>query len=170
MNAHAQPIAPLIHIEHLTLNLPASNQVDAVIVPFSREPKKEATLRFEISADGTYVTDHKLGLIWAQAESDKSYEYAAAEVYAKDCRIGGWDDWHLPDEQELQSLRDLSRYNPCIDTNVFKSNAGWVWTRTPYAPDPTSCVFAVYFYYGYVLSHSLRNGECFVRPVRVARQ
>jgi len=169
VNARLNENAPLIHIENLTLHLPASNQLDAVILPFSREPKKEPALRFELSADGTYVHDHKLGLIWAQAESEKTYEFTDAEKYVRECRIGGWDDWRLPDEQELQSLRDLARYNPCIDTATFKSNAGWVWTRTLYAPNPTSYVFAVHFNYGDVY-HYDRSNRCFVRPVRVARQ
>ena len=168
MNAQLKESTPMIHIENIHIHLPTSQQIDAVILPFGRTDEKKPAQRFELSTDGSYVHDHKLGLIWSAAESEKEYNFADAEKYASECRIGGWNDWRQPEEHELQSLRDLSRYNPCIDVSVFKSNAGYVWTKTPYAAN-TSFAFAVYFGGGGVSGYG-RDGKCFVRPVRVARQ
>lgn len=168
MSAQFRDSSPLIHIEHLTLNLPSNSPLDAVILPFSREPKKPPTIRFELSADGMYVTDHKLGVMWARDESSETHDFAGAEKYAADCRLGGFDDWRLPDEQELQAIRDLTRHEPAIDVNVFKSNSSYIWTCTPCSWN-TSCVFAVGFYGGGVYG-CRRNDRCFVRPVRFARQ
>ena len=168
MSAQMKESSPLIHIENLTIHLPSEKQIDAIILPFSRESKKEASLRFELSADGTYVTDHKLGVMWARDESSERHDFAGAEKYVAACRLGDFDDWRLPDEQELQSIRDLSRHEPAIDVNVFKSNSAYVWTRTPCSWN-TSYVFAVSFYSGLV-GYCPRYDECFVRPVRVARQ
>ena len=168
MNAQLKESTPMIHIENIHIHLPTSQQVDAVILPFNRASEKHSSERFELSTDGSYVHDHKLGLIWAAVESEKEYNFADAEKYAAEFRLGDWNDWRLPEESELQSLRDLSRYNPCIDVSVFKSNAGYVWTKTPYAAN-TSYAFAVNFLDGRVYNYS-RGSRCFVRPVRVARQ
>ena len=156
--------APAIHIEHLTLNLHAApSPIDLGTLPL-QAANASAPPRFELSADGTYVTDHHLKVMWPVDESEKEYTFEGAEKYATDCRVGGFSDWRLPEEHQLQSLRLLTKHNPCIDTNVFKSRASWVWTRTVTAWS-SGYVFCVYFSHGGVGSLS-RYGGAFVRPVR----
>ncbi len=118
--------------------------------------------RFELSEDGTYVTDHKLGLLWPVDESEKEITLPAPETYPAKTVIAG-EPCRLPEEHELASLRDLTRHNPAIHPS-FKSRAGWTWTRTPTAWSSGN-VFCVYFLSGGV-SPLDRDLEAFVRPVR----
>jgi hypothetical protein len=142
-----------IHIDnlHITLNRPNPTPVQPSVRP-----------RFELRKD--YVLDHKLNVMWSADESAKELTLENAEKYAGECRLGGFTDWRLPDQDELQSLRDLSKHNPCIDTNVFKSNASYVWTRTPEARS-SGLLWVVNFSGGYVDLY-YRYYKCFVRPVR----
>jgi hypothetical protein len=118
--------------------------------------------RFELSEDGTYVTDHQFGLLWPVDESEKEMTFADAETYASKTVIAG-KLCRLPEEHELASLRDLTRHNPAIHP-IFKCRAGWTWTKTPTAWS-SGLVFCVSFYHGFV-SHLARNYRAFVRPVR----
>jgi len=118
--------------------------------------------RFELSEDGTFITDHRLGLLWPVDESEKEMTFADAEAYAAKTIIAG-ESCRLPEEHELASLRDLTRHNPAIHS-IFKSRAGWTWTRTP-TPWSSDGVFCVSFSYGSV-DCLYRDDEAFVRPVR----
>jgi hypothetical protein len=121
--------------------------------------------RYEISEDGTTVTDHATGLMWARDELP-GQDYAAAEQAVSDLRLGGHSDWRLPDRHELLTIVDLSRYEPAIDTSVFKSAARWNWTRTPCAWSSTH-VWIVHFGLGDV-AYDNRSGGGLARAVRVA--
>jgi len=57
--------------------------------------------------DGT-ITDLNTGLMWTQNPgSKKTFKQALAG--ASQCRIGGYDDWRLPNAKELQTIVDYSR-------------------------------------------------------------
>jgi hypothetical protein len=166
---------PAIHIERLTINLQPQPRMfsmqglDALARAISTEAETvtataDTTERFERSSDGTTVTDHKTGLQWAAEESAKELTFADAEKHCAELRLGGFEDWRLPDLEELESLRDLTRHNPCIDTAFFKSNAGWTWTRTPTAWS-SGCAWIVHFDGGYV-DYGNRHDRAFVRAVR----
>jgi hypothetical protein len=172
---------PVINIKHVTINLQPSDATSPLNTLFADSLAKSfasggfaraaasndsdaAAARFERASDAPLVTDHKTGLMWAAEESPKRMNFAEAEAYAADLRLGDHSDWRLPDLSELESLRDLSRHEPCINTNFFKSNGSWVWSRTPCAWSSVHAWF-VSFYLGYVSSYG-RNGPAFVRPVR----
>jgi hypothetical protein len=156
--------APTIHIEKLVLHLHAApSPIDLGTLPL-QEANASAPPRFELSADGNYVTDHHLKVMWTTDESEKEYTFEGAEKYATDCCVGGFSDWRLPEAHQLQSLRLLTKCNPSIDTNVFKSGSNWVWTNTP-VPESSGRVFCVGFIYGDVLNLA-RHNKAFVRPVR----
>ncbi|MET0332587.1 MAG: DUF1566 domain-containing protein [Dyella sp.] len=99
--------------------------------------------RYEISEDGTTVTDHATGLMWARDELPRQ-DYASAEKAVSDLCLGGYSDWRLPERAELLTIVDLDRHEPAIDTAVFKSAGDWTWTRTPCAW-PSGHVWLVYF-------------------------
>jgi len=46
-------------------------------------------------------------------------------------------DWRLPNLYELESLRDMSRYDPALPSvNPFTNvQNGWYWSSTTYAPN-----------------------------------
>jgi len=48
----------------------------------------------------------------------------------------GHDDWRLPNPEELQSIADLSRANPAIDTGFFpNTETWWYWSSSLSEPD-----------------------------------
>ncbi|HET6805648.1 MAG TPA: DUF1566 domain-containing protein [Frateuria sp.] len=165
---------PNIRIDRVTIHVhaPAQETCGLLVAPLISKisagidavTASDESPRFELSADGATVTDHKTGLQWAAEESPKQLDFEAAEQHCASLRLGGFDDWRLPDLEELESIRDLSRHNPCIDTAFFKSNANWVWSRTPTAWS-SGCAWFVLFNSGHVHDCS-RHDRAFVRAVR----
>jgi hypothetical protein len=88
--------------------------------------------------------------------------YAKAEAA---CAALG-EGWRLPTRQELESILDLSRYNPAIDTERFPdTKSGWYWTSTPCAWS-SARAWCVDFGYGYVGDYLRDDYLAFVRAVR----
>ena len=163
--------APQIHIKNLTINLRTAPPLLhglpinwGEFVPGTLE-KTEAP-RFELSADGATITDHKTGLMWAAGEETRVDDFDAALKLAKDCRLGGFDDWFIPDVDQLQTIVDRSRYSPATFTEVFKSTSNWVFTSTPYAGSSRSGWFV--FFNGGLVADDDRGDRAFARPCRVA--
>jgi|GEM_PF-5512599 len=75
---------------------------------------------FVDNGNGT-VTDTTTGLMWQQATGNNGapMTWKAALAYCASLSLAGYADWRLPNIKELDSLADLSRNNPAIDTNVF---------------------------------------------------
>ncbi len=73
--------------------------------------------------------------------------------------------WRMPTRQELESLLDLSRHDPAIDTTKYPdTQSRFYWTCTPCAWN-SDAVWVVYFYGGGVDYHHRNSGGC-VRAVR----
>ena len=91
------------------------------------------------NGDGT-VTDSGTGLMWqketADINGDDVYNssdevtWKNAISYCEGLVLGGYNDWRLPDIQELRSLVDYSRSSPAIDTSVFQCFEPTYWTST----------------------------------------
>ena len=170
-----------INIKHVTLNPPSSaefNPLAAIIAAASHHALSEALStrpaanaeRFELSADGAVITDHKTGLMW-EAEEHQFPNADAAEEYVRGLRTGGFSDWTVADVDTMQTILDRSRREPACDP-IFKSKGGWLLTSTPYKSEKdepagsSGLVWIVGFSYGGV-GNVLRNSEQWVRAVRV---
>lgn len=117
------------------------------------------------NGDGT-VSDTETGLMWQQAEAG-AMNWQSALSYCEDLVLptGGYDDWRLPDRNELQSLVDYSRYNPCLDKTYFPGVlSSYYWSSTTNA-SYTSSAWLVYFSHG-VVNHYGKSGSVYVRAVR----
>ena len=118
--------------------------------------------RFIENGDNT-ITDTKTNLIWtkntvANVDFDDA-EKAVAEL---------GDGWRLPTRQELESILDLSRHDPAIDTDKFPdTKRNYYWTSTPCAWR-ASGVWVVPFGSGSVLGYDRYDYGC-VRAVRSGR-
>lgn len=78
------------------------------------------------------------------------------------------EGWRLPTRQELESILDLSSYDPAVDQDRFPdTKSTWYWTSTKCAWD-SSAVWIVHFYGGYVLDYNRGYDAC-VRAVRVSQ-
>jgi hypothetical protein len=62
--------------------------------------------------------------------------------------ICGYSDWRMPSQEELQSIADMSRVSPAIDTNYFPNTlSSWYWSASPVASN-SGLAWLVNFYYG----------------------
>ena len=94
------------------------------------------------------VTDTRTKLMW-QDDSDAKTQKSWSEAidYCENLTLGGYDDWHLPNRNELSSLADRSRDRPTIDPG-FQNVVGWYyWSSTTRAGD-TSRAWDVSFHHG----------------------
>jgi hypothetical protein len=120
--------------------------------------------------DGT-VTDTDTGLMWQQ-DTAPSYIYSwqNALTYCEDLSLAGYNDWRLPNINELQSLVDYGRCFPAINTTYFPNAApssnSYYWSSTTSAG---LAAWIVDFYTGWVYnpyktySHyvrAVRSGQC----------
>ena len=120
--------------------------------------------RFVDNGDGT-VTDSWTGLMWTKATVARNQNREQASATVKKLDVGGYTNWRLPNDHELLSLVDRSRYVPAIDTDAFPGTANdWYWRSTPCAWD-ASCAWIVSFYGG-LASSVHRNSSACVRALR----
>ena len=127
------------------------------------------------NGDGT-VTDTETGLMWevktddgGPRDKDNYYTWEQALSYCKNLSLAGYNDWRLPNRNELQSIVDYERYNPSIDPIFSYTVSNVYWSSTTYADYPGSAQ-DVYFSEGNVwgrgksanLDHvrAVRGGQC----------
>ena len=128
-----------------------------------------ANAELVVNGDGT-VTDTETGLMWQQDEAgDMNWESALS--YCEKLVLAGYDDWRLPNINELQSLVDYSTHDPAIDTDAFPNAvsdsyySSTTFTYTYYE----SRAWSVYFGSGDVDSSSEKwdwGASYYVRAVR----
>ncbi|MBI5559069.1 MAG: DUF1566 domain-containing protein [Deltaproteobacteria bacterium] len=134
-----------------------------------------------INNDGT-VTDSATGLMWQQCSMGKTWNNATqvcdgtatrltwqnALEQSENLNLAGYDDWRLPNRNELQSLLDYSRISPAIDTVYFPGTVSFAyWSSTTYA-SITYGAWLVDFYYGIVDGY-YKSYSCYVRAVRAGQ-
>ena len=124
-----------------------------------------------LAADATEweaVLDTKTGLMWS-LETKKVTSYDKAEGAIKKIKAAGFDDWRLPNVDELFGLADRTRVSPAIDTDFFPdTESDWFWSSTLYAGSPSDYAWGVNFSYGNAF-WSCRSYYGFVRAVRVGQ-
>jgi hypothetical protein len=116
------------------------------------------------NGDGT-VTDTNTGLMWQQDEAG-AMTWAKALTYCESLSLSVYDDWRLPNRNELQSLVDYTRYAPAIDKAIFRNavSSGY-WSSTTYSNDPVNA-WGVSFHFGYISNCNKSDNRYYVRAVR----
>ena len=92
------------------------------------------------------VLDTKTNLIW-QDDSDaktNSLNWSKAITYCEDLSLGGYNDWHLPNFNELYYLANREKFNPAMDIGFSNVSNSSYWTSTTYA-NYSSSAWVVYF-------------------------
>ena len=86
---------------------------------------------------------------------------------ANDNKLCGYEDWRVPNINELAGIADLSKYDPAIDTNYFPNTiSSMYWSASPSANNYDEAC-KIYFYNGSdSCSYSDRNEESYIRLVR----
>lgn len=132
------------------------------------------------SRNGDVVTDNVTGLEWqddvdsvqkpwvTQANYDAgNYDDTSGDTATTYCSDLSLDDggWRLPTIEELETLRDLGRYNPAVTEGVFQHiSSDYYWSSTTNA-NYTSLAWFVVFNYGYSNYYS-KGSSNYVRCVR----
>ncbi|MBI4604895.1 MAG: DUF1566 domain-containing protein [Planctomycetes bacterium] len=150
--------------------------------------------RFIDNRDGT-VTDTCTGLMWQGATADVDGDgevtppsgrwppepedlasdgvtWQEALEYCEELELAGYADWRLPNGNELESIVDYGRRDPCIDP-AFRAESSKYWTSTSLVPgtvreDLPEAAGFVSFWYGSYLYHATKNRVFLVRAVRGA--
>jgi len=132
---------------------------------------------FVAIGDGT-VTDTATGLMWQQVETPVTYSWEQALSYCENLILnndGEWtsgspnssgiryNDWRLPNKNEMQSIVDYSTYNPSIDP-IFEAELSHYWSSTTSAWHLESAWY-VNFSYGRMFE-SNKSSDYHVRAVR----
>jgi len=125
-----------------------------------------------INGDGT-VTDTSTGLMWEQKtdddtanDKDNSYRWEDALAWVESLNNSnylGYNDWRLPNKNELQSLVNYSVNYPSIDSAAFPgTKSGYYWSSTTYG---STYAWTVVFTQGSVY-YDNKSYDHFVRAVR----
>ncbi|WP_456401776.1 Lcl C-terminal domain-containing protein [Hydrogenimonas sp.] len=114
------------------------------------------------------VTDDTAGVMW-QDSADVATErvtWSEAVERCRTLRLGGFDDWRLPERDELDSLADEQRFKHGIDPVFrYEGDAGY-WSSTVDPVHPDSAWRTLYtcgggYWYG-------KKGRAHVRCIRKA--
>ena len=86
------------------------------------------------------VIDHQANLMWQDNNNtdqviDKNWNEAID--YCENLTLGGYNNWHLPNRNELKSLVETNRYEPVTDP-IFKNGTGAIyWSSSTYVDMPS---------------------------------
>ena len=77
-----------------------------------------------------YAPDHT-GLIW-QLGDVPALPWNESIDYARNLRLGGFDDWRLPTDKELEALIDRTNHNPAMRSDAPWRDSSYYWSSTTY--------------------------------------
>ena len=131
---------------------------------------------FILHADGT-ATQKTTGLMWARCSFGQqwdgseckgaaaSFNWGEALKVANQENFAGYDDWLLPNKNQLESITEGRCVAPSVNVKVFPSTAAaFYWTSTPYAGLGTGA-WSIDFCYG-VVTATEKGGRLHIRLVR----
>jgi len=112
------------------------------------------------------VVDDNTGLNWQRKLPDKKHSWHDAFTYCKDLDYGDFNDWRLPNYNELWTLTDFGNANsPAIDQTGFPDTpSDLFWTRDKYLTAPEAS-WGIDLKYGDALGRK-DSGINYVRCVR----
>lgn len=146
----------------------------------TQDPKMAVDLNNELSK-GVWV-DPETKLMWARISIGQEWENGECSGNAKELTLGaaktacqgfklaGFDDWRLPNINELKSLIDEGskkyRYDQNILFNPLLSTSGWYWSSTYVGNDKYAYLNLYNFHSGGDFSGNYRHVRAVRGPVR----
>ena len=128
-----------------------------------------ALLFADFTKSGDIVTDNQTGLQWQDDTDAKNITktWTEAIAYCENLSLGGYDDWRLPNINELKSIVDRSKSNPAIVDGFANFSSNYYWSSTTQVGDESDAWY-VRFGRGGVYSDG-KNGNYYVRCVRAGQ-
>lgn len=128
--------------------------------------------RFQDHRDGT-ITDRFTGLMWSKNADPAAGPFnwsqalnAVSGLNAK--KYCGYQDWRLPNVNELASLIDRTRYDPALPFgHPFSSIKAWYWTSTTTA-DYNNHAWRIYLFLGHIDYGHKYHMLNYIWPVRAS--
>jgi len=121
---------------------------------------------FSRNNDTQIVTDNETSLQWQDNES--AYKtWQSAIDYCENLTLGSYEDWRLPNINELTSLVDDGKSNPSIDTGFQHTVSNYYWSSTTNASHSGNAWIGSFNY-----GHQSSNGKddfYYVRCVRAGQ-
>jgi len=113
------------------------------------------------------VIDTTTNLSWQRVDGGPGRDWNAAAEYCEALILDEYDDWRLPEIEELQSIVDYTGDDPSAGPEFFNSVLGEYWSHTLKAGDE-STAWSVYFPHGLVEAyHAIGySGNIYTRCVR----
>jgi hypothetical protein len=94
------------------------------------------------------TTDVNTGLSWQRQGKHEAVPWESARNDCEGLSLDGYNDWRLPNVNELQTIVDYGAYKPAIDNKPFPAiKSSWYWSSTSWAGDST-VAWVVDFSYG----------------------
>ena len=126
--------------------------------------------RFTVDGTGLCITDNLTGLMWVRTPDSTTRIWATALTYANGLSLCGYDDWRLPNVNELESLLNAEQ----ADTAAWLNTQGFsnvlddgYWSSSTYANGPTDA-WVVNMLDGVVYGDGKTNSS-YVWPVRAGQ-
>ena len=115
-------------------------------------------------AEGTVVLG---GLEWQDNAETKTNKlnWEDAKSYCRELTLNGHSDWRLPNIKELQSIVDISRYDPAIKRGFKNATSSGYWSSSQNVSN-AEYAWEVGFKYGSTYN-GFKSSECYVRCVRL---
>ncbi len=93
------------------------------------------------------VIDKDTDMMWQDSSKIVEKNYNDAVKYCKNLSLGGYDNWKLPNIDELMSISDKSRNNPAIKKIFQNTKNSFYWSSSKYKGD-SSDAWLVNFDFG----------------------
>ena len=92
-------------------------------------PPKTVKDHFTDNKDGT-VKDNSNGLVWQQKDGG-AMTWEDGLRYCEGLKLGGKEDWRMPNVKEARSMCDYTLYSPSVDLKYFPDlKTTWHWTSS----------------------------------------
>lgn len=118
----------------------------------------------DFSKGTNIVTDNITKLQWQDDVISNTMTWQDAIEHCETLVLGGYDDWRLPNINELKSIIDRNKTNPAIADGFEKISSGDYWSSTTYEGDRKSAWY-VGFGSGNTYYHH-KDYNYFIRCVR----
>jgi hypothetical protein len=142
-----------------------SEEFSILCKEYNIEPVTASFHHYTNNGDDT-VRDNITGLIWQDsgfvADENQKRTLEDGKEYCNNLSLANYNDWRLPNVDELIQITDKDRYNPAIDTSVFKHTASGIYWLDNIYDSPN---IGISFYDGDELAYVPDNNN-FVRCVR----